>query len=374
MKQKVLFLATVLRGHILVFHLPYMQWFQEQGYEVHVCARNDTEEPAPQVPWCDRYIDIPFERSPLNPRNIGVYHRLKKLIQTEKYVLLHCHTPVGGMLGRLSARAALRNDISVVYTAHGFHFFKGAKLLNWILFYPVERWLAGKTDLLITINCEDYSVAKKFKAKQAALVHGVGIELSRFAGSVDRAAVRTSMGIKPNAQVVIVVGEHIARKNHEAAIRAIAEIPAVHLVFCGVGALTDRLIALAKKLNAEDRIHFLGFREDIPALLKASDVFLFPSFQEGLPVSLMEAMAAGLPCAASCVRGNADLIRQGEGGMLRKPDNSEGFAQDVTKLLADEELRGRMGEHNLREIQAYGLEAVREHMAALYREQLAKER
>lgn len=146
MKRKVLFVATVLRGHVLVFHLPYMKWFQEQGYEVHLCCRNDTPDPEVTVPYCDRFIELPFERSPLNKANLGVYKQLKALIDQENYALIHCNTPVGGMLGRLCARAARKKGTKVVYTAHGFHFFSGAPLKNWLLFYPAERFLSRWTD------------------------------------------------------------------------------------------------------------------------------------------------------------------------------------------------------------------------------------
>lgn len=372
MSKKVLFVATVLRGHILVFHLPYMQWFREQGYEVHLCARNDTGEENPTVPFCDQYVDMPFERSPLNPGNLAVYKQLKAIMDEENYALIHCHTPVGGMMGRLCARASRKRGTRVVYTAHGFHFFDGAPALNWLLYYPAERFLAKYTDLLITINEEDSARAKRFKAGETALVRGVGIELGRFAMPVDRRAVRAGIGVPERAGVVICVGEHIPRKNHETVLRAVAKVPDARVLFCGVGELEEGLKALAEGLNLGERVKFLGFRKDIGALLAASDVFFFPSFQEGLPVSLMEAMAAGLPCVASKVRGNADLIRQGENGMLRLPLDVEGFAKDVAALLKNKPLREQMGAKNREVIQAYGLDAVRAEMGLLYQRQLAK--
>ncbi len=366
MKKKALFVATVLRGHVLVFHLPYMRWFQEQGFEVHVCARNDTGEPEIAVPYCDRYFDLPFERSPLSAGNIGVYRRLKALIDGEDYALIHCNTPVGGMLGRLCARGARKRGTKVVYTAHGFHFFKGAPVRNWLLYYPAERFLSRLTDLLITINREDDRRAQTFHAQKTALVNGVGVDLSRFEEPADRDAVRDSLGIGRNARVVINVGEHIPRKNHETVLRAVRLVEGAHVLFCGVGEKQPELEALARELHMADRAHFLGFRSDIPALLQSSDIFFFPSWQEGLPVSQMEAMAAGLPCVVSDVRGNADLIAPGEGGTLRRPDDAEGFAEDLTKLFLDPGLRKKMGDRNRRVIQKYGLAEVRERMAALY--------
>ncbi|NLV57985.1 MAG: glycosyltransferase family 4 protein [Clostridiales bacterium] len=370
MSKKVLFVATVLRGHILVFHLPYMEWFQQQGYEVHLCARNDTDEQQPQVPFCDRYVDMPFERNPLSRGNLVLYKELKALIDEGDYSLIHCHTPVGGMLARLCARQARQRGARVVYTAHGFHFFTGAKPINWLLYYPAERWLARYTDLLITINREDYDRACRFPARKVALVRGVGVDFARFEASTDRTVIRTSLGIPEAAPVVITVGEHIPRKNHETVLRAMALVEGAWLLLCGVGELTGKLEQLAQELGITHRTLFLGFRRDVPALLAASDVFFFPSFQEGLPVSLMEAMAAGLPCVASAVRGSRDLIEESQGGMLRPPLDAAGFALDIRKMLGNESLRRKMGLRNQSHIQAYGLAQVREEMARLYQAQL----
>lgn len=370
MKRKVLFVATVLRGHILVFHLPYMKWFQERGYEVHVCCRNDTPNPAPEVPYCDRYIELPFERSPLSKGNLGVYRRLKALMNEEDYTLIHCNTPVGGMLGRLCARDARKKGTRVVYTAHGFHFFTGAPAKNWLLFYPAERFLSRFTDLLITINGEDYRRAQRFHAKDTALVNGVGVDLSRFESPASRADTRAALGLAMDAPVVICVGEHSDRKNHEMALRALAPLSQAHLLFCGVGAKEEALRALARELGMEERVHFLGFRTDVPDLLAASDVFVFPSLQEGLPVSQMEAMAAGLPCVVSAVRGNVDLVHEGEGGFVRRTNDVSGFTQAIQRLLEDPALRESMGRRNRSEMESYSLSTVMEQMEALYRVQL----
>ena len=370
MTRKVLFVATVLRGHVLVFHLPYMRWFQQQGYEVHLCCANDTPDPVAEVPFCDRFIELPFSRSPFSRGNAAVCRRLKALIDQEDYALIHCNTPVGGLAGRLAARGARRRGTRVVYTAHGFHFFTGAPLKNWLLFYPAERFLSRWTDLLVTINGEDYARAQRFHAGKAALVSGVGVDLERFREPVDRAAVRAELGVNAGDSVVITVGEHSVRKNHETLLEAAALLPGVQVLLCGVGERQPALEEQARRLGIADRTHFLGFRRDVPRLLAASDVFVFPSLQEGLPVSQMEAMAAGLPCVVSAVRGNSDLISQGEGGFLRPPRDASGFAEDIARLLEDPALRASMGERNRREMRRYGLDAVLEEMAALYREQL----
>ncbi|MFH1513418.1 MAG: glycosyltransferase family 4 protein [Bacillota bacterium] len=372
MKKKVLFIATVLRGHMLVFHLPYMQWFQKQGYEVHCCAGNDTGESPAAVPNCDRYIEIAFERNPLHPKNRKAFRQLRALISREEYALIHCHTPVGGMLGRLAARKARRKGTAVCYTVHGFHFFSGAPLKNWFLYYTTERILARMTDLLVTINQEDFARASRFKAREVALVHGVGVDLTRFDTMPDRNAVRKEFAAGADTPVIITVGEHTKRKNHAACIRALKTIKDAVLVFCGVGQQEAMLRQLAEECRVAERVRFLGFRKDIPALLSAADIFLFPSLHEGLPVSLMEAMAAGLPCVISNVRGNTDLIRDGEGGFLYEPDDIAGFAEGLRVLIANKDLREQFGERNRAEVRKYGLPNVLGQMTALYEKQLAK--
>ena len=274
------------------------------------------------------------------------------------------------MVGRLAARGARKRGTRVLYTAHGFHFFTCAPLKNWLLFYPAERFLARFTDLLITINREDEARARRFPARRVARINGIGVDLSRFDSQADRAAVRAELGIAPDAPVVICVGEHSARKNHETVLRACAGEKDVQVLFGGVGEREESLKALARELGMAERTHFLGFRPDVPALLQASDVFLFPSLQEGLPMAQMEAMAAGLPCLVSNVRGNADLIGPMDGGLLRAPMDAEGFAQDLRFLLEHPAVRREMGERNRRVIREYSLDAVLQQMAALYREEL----
>ncbi len=374
MSRKVLFVATVLRGHVLVFHLPYMRWFQQQGYEVHLCCRNDTGEENVTVPYCDRYFDLPFERSPFSGNNLKVYRQLKAIIDENEYTIVHCHTPVGGMLGRLCSRKARKRGTRVIYTAHGFHFFTGAPLKNWLMFYPAERLLSRWTDLLITINQEDERRAKRFAAAQVALVGGVGVDLSRFNPPADRREMRDALGIAQDAQVLITVGEHSRRKNHQALLRAAAKLPDVQVLLCGWGDGYDELVALADELKISERVHFLGFRKDVPSVLAAADVFVFPTLHEGLPVSLMEAMAAGLPCVVSNVRGNADLIEPGEGGFLREPMDIDGMAADIQQLLMDPALCSRMGRYNQAAVEPYALPAVLEQMAALYQQQLREDR
>lgn len=195
--KKVLFVATVVKTHIMEFHIPYLKMFKEMGWETAVAARNDYENPADCViPYCDTYYNIPFERNPLKPGNLKAYKELKHIIDEGEYDIIHCHTPVGAMLTRLAAKQARKKGTKVFYTAHGFHFYKGAPAINWILYYPVEKWLSRYTDVLITINKEDFERAKTFRAGKVCYVPGVGIDLKKFnVGYVNKEQKRKEIGV-----------------------------------------------------------------------------------------------------------------------------------------------------------------------------------
>ena len=310
--KKVLFTATVVKTHINVFHLPYLKWFKEQGYEVHVAAKNDFVNEPCIIPYCDKFYDINFARFPFSKANIKAYKQLKKIIKENNYNIIHCHTPVAGVLIRLAARNS--KDTTVIYTAHGFHFFKGAPLLNWLIYYPVERFCARFTDKLITINKEDYERALHFRLRKNGKVYyvpGVGIDIEKIKNTkVDIHQKKKELSIPENMPVLLSVGELIKRKNHETVLKVLSKIKDNNFVYliCGRGELMEYLQNLTKQLGLESKVKFLGFRKDVDEICKISDLFIFPSYQEGLPVALMEAMAAGLSVIASNVRGNRDLI------------------------------------------------------------------
>lgn len=369
--KKVLFVATVVRLHLNLFHLPYLRWFHEQGWQVDVAANNDFENPDDCViPCCDNHYVMPFERSPFKRGNLESYQQLKALLDREHYDIIHCHTPMGSVITRLAAGSARNKGTRVIYTAHGFHFYDGAPVVNWLLYYPVERILSRRTDLLLTINGEDYRRAKTFHAGRTEMVNGVGIDLSRFseASPEQKALIRRELGLREGDTFAITVGNVIPRKNQAVLIRAVKELndPSFHLFVAGDGPLEPELQALAGELGIEKQIHLLGFRRDVYRLSSAADIFLFSSVQEGLSVSVMEAMACGLPIAASNIRGNTDLIDNGRGGFLVEPNDARGFADSIRMIMSDPTVRERMKQHNLQKIRGYSIDAVTEQMAQLY--------
>ncbi|MPQ33289.1 glycosyltransferase family 1 protein [Clostridium estertheticum] len=367
--KKVLFVAHVVKRHFMLFHIPYLKWFKENGYETHVCARNDYEKKEDcNIPYCDKYYDLPFERSPFNSSNIVAYKQLKKIIDSNEYDIIHCHTPVGGVLTRLAARKARKNGTKVIYTAHGFHFFKGAPLTNWMLFYPVEKFCARYTDVLITINQEDYNIAQKFKANKVVYVPGVGVDTKKFCGlNIDRREKRKELGISDNQIALISVGELSKRKNHEVIIRALAKLNNPNTIYfiCGQGVLDEYLKDRAKELKVD--VRFLGFRKDVFEIFAATDLFVFPSLQEGLPVALMEAMSIGLSVVCSKIRGNTDLIADGKGGYLVESDDVEGFVKAIYKLADNAELREEIGKHNQEVVKDFDIENVNKIMCEIYK-------
>ena len=370
-QNNVLFIATVVKTHILEFHVPYLKMFHDKGYKVYVCARNDFDHKQDCViPYCDCFIDTPFARNPFDIANIKAYKTLKNLISSVPFSIIHCHTPVGGVLGRIAARNT-KTEADVLYTAHGFHFYSGSSIGSWITYYPVELLCSRFTDALITINSEDYKVAsQKMHAKKTFLVNGVGIDTDRIINtSINRNELMKSIHINPSDYICITVAELIERKNYKTLIQAFAEanIPNSHYLICGSGTMREELTAFVKNLNLSDKVSFLGYRNDVIQLVKAADVFLFGSYQEGLPVALMEAMAAGTPCIASNIRGNRDLITDSFNGMLvEKANDIHGFSKAIQALYSNPAKAAFFTGNALKTIRSYDITSTMKQMEAIY--------
>ena len=351
-KKKVLFVATVVKTHMMQFHIPYLKMFQEMGWETAVASKNDYENPADcQIPYCDTYYDIPFARLPWKLSNIQSYKMLKRIIDEGNYDIIHCHTPVGAMIARLAALAARKKGTKVIYTAHGFHFFKGAPLLNWLLFYPAEWLLAPVTDVLITINKEDHARAlKQLHAKRIEYVPGVGIRTERFRElAIDREEKRQSLGFGDQDFLLLTVAEMTPNKNHITILKALAllkereEFSNMHYLICGRGEMWTSLEESARELGVAAHVHFLGYRTDAPELYKASDLFLFVTLREGLSVALMEAMSSGMPIVCAEIRGNTDLVDDGVSGIFTE-NTPEAVAEHILDLYRNPQRRQALGQ------------------------------
>lgn len=352
---------------------------EEMGYEVHVVANFDRGNPTTKEvldefkKWIEehhgKWISISVTKHPTDMKNNGnAYKQLIRLIEKHQYEFIHCHTPVAGVLGRLTG---LYTKTKVIYTAHGFHFFKGAPLKNWLLYYPVERFLSRWTDILITINQEDYQRAKRsFHAKKTEYIPGVGIDIKKFScGLIDREEKRKSLGLKDTDIMFLSVGELNKNKNHQMVIYALSKLKKknIHYVIVGQGILFEELKVLAQELKIAEQVHLLGYRDDVKEIYQAADIFVFPSKREGLSVALMEAIACRVPIICTEVRGNTDLIKNSQ--YWFSPNDKESLIQCIENVCEKDGISKefkRTVEENYRNLEKYDLENVVKKMKEIY--------
>ena len=357
MSGKVLVLASVA-SMIDQFNIPNIKLLIEMGYQVDVACnfidgntcsdakiaelKNKLKEMG--VDW----YQIDFARSVKHIlQNVKAYRQVLKLMQTNRYAFIHCHSPIGGVCGRLAGH---KTNTKVIYTAHGFHFYKGAPLLNWLIYYPIEKFLSRYTDVLITINKEDYAIAKKkMHAKKTEYIPGVGIDVEKIQSiKVDRNKKREELGIPQDAFVLISVGELNKNKNHEVVIKALSNIEhkhnIQHYIVAGQGPLYQYLLDLAQEYGLKDKVHLLGFRTDVVELLKSSDCFVFPSLREGLPVALMEAIVCGLHVVCSSIRGCSDLVYNCPSAFMISPRNVNSIIQSINSVLLNPAKKSNYGQ------------------------------
>ena len=378
--KKALMYASVA-SMIDLFNMDNIHILQSLGFQVDVACnfKNGSITSNERVEELKKELrelgvnihDIPIPRSMFKINDI-----LKSLILTKRlynnnnYQFVHCHSPIGGVVSRLAAITYRKRGLKVIYTAHGFHFFKGAPLKNWILFYPIEKICSNWTDVLITINNEDFNIANdKFKANNVIYVPGIGVHVDEIQNQkIDIDSMRKELGLKSDDYVIMSIGQISIRKNQKVIIEAISLInnPKVKYVIVGFGELEEELQNLANKLNVIDRVIFTGYRQDAKALLHCADLFAFPSLQEGLPASLMEAMSVGLPVVCSDIRGNNDLIENDIGGYLCNSNDYKSFAKKIDYLLKNKDIALKMGKYNQNNILNYDTKVVIDEMKNIY--------
>ncbi|MBR1988376.1 MAG: glycosyltransferase family 4 protein, partial [Clostridia bacterium] len=349
MTNKKILMISTLDDFIHRFLIPHIDHLKEQGNEVE-CACNESGF------WFKELQEkhgitmhkIPFGRNPLKPSNLKAYKQLKQLQKQNKYDVIYCHTPVGGFMGRMLAK---KFKIPCIYMAHGFHFYNGCPLKNKLIFKTLESWASKYTDILITINNEDYEAAKKMKAKKVFKINGIGVDFSTYKKNenLNQTEFRKSLGIKSDDFVVTSVGELNENKNTFRLLEVIKNLnnPKIKYLICGQGPLGEKYKKYIEDNNLQDNIKLLGFRKDIPDILTITDLYIMPSYREGLSKSMMEAMCYGLPIVASKIRGNTDLVGDNEGGILCSPTESEEFKQAISTLFENKELCEKYSKRNL---------------------------
>lgn len=379
--KRVLMLASVA-SMIDQFNMPNIVLLQKLGYEVDVACNfiegntcSDERVAELKQKLQDMHVrcyQIDFARNIKHMgQNMRALRQVESLMKQNRYAFCHCHSPIGGVVARIAGH---RTKTKVIYTAHGFHFYQGAPLVNWLVYYPVEKMLSRWTDVLITINHEDYKLAKKkFKMKKLTYVPGIGIDTQREGLSQkEKEEKRKELGIPQDAFLITNAAEFTPNKNQKTVIEAIEQLhnPNIYFVMCGIGEKKAELEQYVKEHGLEEHIRFVGFRNDLHEILQTSDCFVLSSFREGLSVALMEAMAEGLPVVCGRIRGNVDLIKDGKGGILVSPENKEDYEAAFRKLyeMKHKELTDfqRMGQINAENVKSFGRSAVERLMENVY--------
>lgn len=376
-KVKKILIITAVSGFLPQFEMNDVSILREQGYEIYYAS--DFDNPVYELDtgllkkMGIRLHPISIHKSPVHIwRNIKAFKELTALIRREEIDVLHCHNPMGGVLGRLAALHCGERKPYVIYTAHGFHFYKGAPLLNWLLFYPVEWLLAKCTDCLITINGEDEGRAGKLRhgrLKALYRIPGVGVDTGKFAPvPAMREQMRRQLKLAPDAFYILSVGELNRNKNHEVIIRALAACgdSAILYGICGKGYRRDYLERLAKKLGVEKQVRFYGFRRDIPDMLQAADCFVFPSKREGFGIAAVEAMAAGLPMITSDCRGTREYMEDGVTGYVCRRGSVSAYAELIRRMKGASKQRREMAAVCMRAAENFDIKRTDKIMRRIY--------
>lgn len=369
MNKKVLFVANIHK-HIRAFHIPYIQYLQKQGYEVHVAANDG----ATRVDEADKQYDLSIDRSPFSLDNIKAIRELRAILEKEKYCLVHCHTAMGSVVARLAAKDLRKNGLKVLYTAHGFHFFKGSPIKYWILYYPMEKYLSAFTDGIVTINQEDHKLLmqQSFKNKFSFLTNGMGINAERFTNTnISKDEIRKKNNYKSNDFLLLYIAEFIERKNHRFLVNCAVELnkraPNIKILFAGRGRNIDLITNLIKERKADKIIDVLGYRTDIGEIIKMIDLGVSVSYQEGLPMNVAEQLYLGKPVVATKIRGHVDLIEHGVNGLLFNLDDQNDFINSVLKLYRDKALYSQMSQNAKIKSKKLSIEFCLEQMKTIYK-------
>ena len=367
--KKLLITSTDLM--MIQFLVPHVKHLSEQGFHVEIACSDvggRMDEVRRAVAGYARTVHtVRLERSPLAPNNLKGYGDMKRLLAEHHYDIIWTNEPVMGVVTRLAARKLRKAGTKVLYMCHGFHFFKGASLPHWLIFYPVERFMSRFCDMIVTINREDEARAKTFHCPKVEYIHGIGVNTDRLRRKDEQSDIRAELGLQENDLLVLSVGELNENKNHQVIIRAISKLndDKIHYAICGKGDRLEALQALAKKLGMEKNVHFLGYRTDVVDICSRADIFAHPSMREGLSVASLEAMYCGLSLVASDTRGIQDYTVEGQSGYLRNSEDADGFAEAIGCLAADADMRRRFGVFNQNTVKAFYLDSVKDEVCCL---------
>ncbi|MDI6700800.1 MAG: glycosyltransferase family 4 protein [bacterium] len=374
--MKVLIVATV-QSHVAQFHKPLMRMLKDRGYKVHVAAKDNLKEKdGLKIEFADKIFNIPFSRSPISFKNYIAYKQLGKLIDKGKYNIIHCNTPVGGFISRIVVyRKRKSSSIKIYYTAHGFHFYKGSKILNWIIYYPIEKILSNLTDKLITICWEDYEIAKRNFKTKVFHIHGVGVDETLFQPvSKERSnQIRKMLNIKENEFVLLNVGELNKNKNQSIIIDTMKlliekyKIDNIKLIIAGNGEMYKSLKKKVAKLNLTSKVELVGYKKNIEKYFQSCDILISSSIREGLGLNIIQGLFCCKPVIASNNRGHRELIKHGYNGYIVK-NNANEYAIYIVRILLDNKEYQRISENCRESVIKYSAEKVKSELDYIYAE------
>lgn len=375
--KKVLYVTTVSRT-INAFLVPHINMLLNDGYKVDCACSIDKELDKSLIKNGVKIFDIPFNRNPLSIANIKAFKELIKIQKENKYDIVHVHTPVASIFGRL---LKLRfNNLKTIYTAHGYHFLKGGSKLGWMIYYPIEKFMAKFTDVTININSEDYEITKnKLKPNETYYLKGVGIDLTKYKllDENQKAKKRLELGLKDDDFVVIMIAELNENKNQIQLIKALEilknKYKNIKALCVGEGDKLNELIQEVKMRGLENNISFLGFRTDINELINISDIGVLLSYREGLPRNIMELMANGKKVIATDIRGNRDLVCNSNVGTLVKVGDYEETAKAIEMYIKEKKSLEEVynvtlnkEERVIQEIKDYEISKICEELRTIY--------
>ena len=366
--MKILYVTTM--SGTFGFLYPHINMLINEGHKVDL-ATNITKEIKHQaIRENCKIFNIDFDRSPTKLSNLKSIQKIREIVEQEKYQIVHTHTPIASFITRLACRNM--KHVKVIYTAHGFHFYKGAPFINWLVYYPIEKIASRWTHTIVTINQEDFNFASKNFSRSSNIykVNGVGIDLTKFENTEKKSILLKKYNTE-NKFTLFYAAELNMNKNQTLLIDAIYKvkerIPNIYLILAGVGEMEQHYRERVSEYDLENNIEFVGFRDDIPQILKITEIVLASSNREGLPVNLLEAMASRLPIVATDNRGHRSLVKDGENGYLINLNDSDELAEKIFKLYNSPELRMKLGNEGYRLVQKFTDHVVDNQLKEIYR-------
>lgn len=363
--MKKVLIVTTIQNTVEAFLIPHIKLLESMGYKVWIATsikREITTELKKNY-----WVDISFNRNPLSFKNFQALKQMKDLIENNDFEIINLHTPIASFIGRYIARK--NKNIDVIYTVHGLHFYKGAPIINWLLYYPLEKLAINWTNKIITINMEDYERIKRMSSQKTKIykINGIGLDIERYQNG-NSIKIREELRINKEDIIITIIGELNKNKNQIQLLKAVSLLKEknIQILLVGVGKTKKRLEKIAFLNNL--KVNFLGYRKDINDIIAASDIVCSLSYREGLPRNVMEAMSQGKPIIATKIRGNCDLIKNGVNGYLVKINDYRQTANKIEEIILNKELKEKIKENNFKEIMKYSLERILEETKKIYLE------